>query len=123
MTKAIMRWHLSQQIKGHFLYFFHLCFLGRIFCLYKTWGAVTHLSCDGFELSQLDFHWGQQQTPPVHVPKRMLSSRWVNNFNSSRSLSCDTKGQVWETGLNSLVIRMTQVVPAFPSPFMARGPS
>lgn len=97
--KSIMKWHLFQQMKGHFLYFFHLCFLGRTFCLYKTWDAVTHLSCRGFELSQLDFYQGQQQTPPVHVPKRMLSSRWVNNFNSSdgliisTSLSCDTKGQ------------------------------
>lgn len=71
MMKPIMRWHLSQQIKCHFPYFFHLCFLGRVFGLYKTRGAVTHLVCDGFELSQLDFYQGQQHTLPVHVPKGM----------------------------------------------------
>lgn len=59
---------------------------------------------------------------PCTCPKGTPSSPWVNNFNSSRSLSCDTKGRVWEAGLNSLVIRMTQVAPAFPSPFTARGP-
>lgn len=48
LMKPIMRWHLSQQIKGHFPFFFHLCFLGRIFCIKP--GGVSH-TCLAMALS------------------------------------------------------------------------